>query len=52
MPETLLRRPKQKTAYEIELGLVGSEMCIRDSFYLTFKVEGKKVVLFFHFELK
>ena len=23
---------KQKTAYEIEYGLVGSEMCIRDSF--------------------
>ena len=22
---------KQKTAYEISLGLVGSEMCIRDS---------------------
>ena len=25
---------KQKTAYEISLGLVGSEMCIRDSPYL------------------
>ena len=24
---------KQKTAYEIERGLVGSEMCIRDSQY-------------------
>ena len=24
---------KQKTAYEISLGLVGSEMCIRDSYY-------------------
>ena len=24
---------KQKTAYEISLGLVGSEMCIRDSTY-------------------
>ncbi|GKR63574.1 hypothetical protein KAM477_41960 [Aeromonas caviae] len=24
---------KQKTAYEISLGLVGSEMCIRDSFW-------------------
>ena len=23
---------KQKTAYEIEYGLVGSDMCIRDSF--------------------
>jgi len=23
---------KQKTAYEIRLSLVGSEMCIRDSF--------------------
>ena len=25
---------KQKTAYEISLGLVGSEMCIRDSFQM------------------
>ncbi len=24
---------KQKTAYEVSLGLVGSEMCIRDRFY-------------------
>ena len=28
---TLLFFFKQKTAYEIEYGLVGSEMCIRDS---------------------
>ena len=26
---------KQKTAYEISLGLVGSEMCIRDRFKST-----------------
>ena len=25
---------KQKTAYEISLGLVGSEMCIRDSYMI------------------
>eukprot|EP00831_Metopus_contortus_P028107 TRINITY_DN23455_c0_g1_i1.p2 TRINITY_DN23455_c0_g1~~TRINITY_DN23455_c0_g1_i1.p2 ORF type:complete len:126 (+),score=17.37 TRINITY_DN23455_c0_g1_i1:69-446(+) len=25
---------KQKTAYEMQRGLVGSEMCIRDSFFL------------------
>ena len=25
---------KQKTAYEIRLSLVGSEMCIRDRFYI------------------
>ena len=28
----VLRRIKQKTAYEIMPSLVGSEMCIRDSF--------------------
>ncbi|VDG26363.1 transcription regulator [Lactobacillus plantarum JDM1] [Lactiplantibacillus mudanjiangensis] len=27
---------KQKTAYEIPLRLVGSEMCIRDRFYTEF----------------
>ena len=29
--ESLMLLFKQKTAYEIEDGLVGSEMCIRDS---------------------
>ena len=28
-----MRKPTAKTAYEISLGLVGSEMCIRDSAY-------------------
>ena len=28
--EENLRKNKSKTAYEIQLGLVGSEMCIRD----------------------
>ena len=27
---------KQKTAYEIQYGLVGSEMCIRDSLYANY----------------
>ena len=30
---------KQKTAYEISLGLVGSEMCIRDRKKLLLKAE-------------
>ena len=31
---------KQKTAYDIEYGLVGSEMCIRDSAKSVFQVHG------------
>ena len=39
---------KQKTAYEIRLSLVGSEMCIRDSTLTTF-LRGFLVVLILSF---
>ena len=34
---------KQKTAYEIQYGLVGSEMCIRDSSKALYK-ENEKII--------